>query len=68
MGFHLSFMIKKIALPFKLSESLSEKAFIKDKTRVNLIFEVFVRRVIFVFRLLKGMNQKDLHYYGNLVD
>jgi hypothetical protein len=30
MGFHLSFMMKRIALPFKLSELLSEKAFIKD--------------------------------------
>jgi len=27
-----------LALPFKLSELLSEKAFIKDGTGVNLIF------------------------------
>jgi hypothetical protein len=27
-----------LALPFKLSELLSEKAFIKGRTRVNLIF------------------------------
>jgi hypothetical protein len=29
-----------MALPFKLSELLSEKAFIKDTTRVNLIFKI----------------------------
>jgi len=30
--------IKVKALPFKISELLSEKAFIKGRTRVNLIF------------------------------
>jgi hypothetical protein len=61
-------MIKKIALPFKLSELLSEKSAYKRYKRVNLIFEVFVRMVIFVLRLLKDTNQKDLYYYGNLLD